>query len=173
MPAPIGNKFWMERSISGVPKALSVDTMLDYFIKYVKHTKDNPIEVQDFVGKDATEVWRKKEQPLTMEGFEDYVAESGGPFSLAQYFSNYQGRYEDFVTICTFIRRKIRADQIKGGMAGIYNASITQRLNGLAEKTEQKVTTQTAEVDLTALDEETLQKLRAAKLISDGSEDQY
>lgn len=173
MAAPVGNLYWMERDVSGRPKALSVDVLAKYFAEYVKWAKDNPIEVQDFVGKDATEVWRKKEQPLTMEGFEDYVADNGGPYSLMQYFANTEGRYEDFVAICTFIRRKIRADQIKGGMAGIYNASITQRLNGLAEKTEQKVTTEANELDLSLLDDETLQKLRDAKLLKSPDEDKY
>jgi hypothetical protein len=32
----------------------------------------------------------------------------------------------------------IRNDQIDGGMVGQYNSSITQRLNGLVEKTENK-----------------------------------
>jgi hypothetical protein len=38
------------------------------------------------------------------------------------------------VSVCSRIRKNIREDQIAGGMAGIYNASITQRLNGLTEK---------------------------------------
>jgi hypothetical protein len=31
----------------------------------------------------------------------------------------------------------IRQDQIEGGMAGVYNPSITQRLNGLKENIEE------------------------------------
>ena len=31
---------------------------------------------------------------------------------------------------------EIRQDQIEGGMSGIYNPSITQRLNGLTDKSE-------------------------------------
>jgi hypothetical protein len=42
--------------------------------------------------------------------------------------------------ICSYIKREIRTDQINGGMVGQYNASITQRLNGLTEKTETTVT---------------------------------
>jgi hypothetical protein len=57
---------------------------------------------------------------------------------MDHYFSNREGRYEDFVGICTRIRKEIRDDQIKGGMAGIFNPSITQRLNNLVEKTENK-----------------------------------
>jgi hypothetical protein len=45
-------------------------------------------------------------------------------------------RYGDYVSICTRIRKNIRQDQIEGGMTGIYNTSITQRLNNLTEKHE-------------------------------------
>jgi hypothetical protein len=48
--------------------------------------------------------------------------------------------YEQFLPICSYIKREIRTDQINGGMVGQYNASITQRLNGLTEKTETTVT---------------------------------
>jgi hypothetical protein len=44
--------------------------------------------------------------------------------------------YEQYLPICRVIRQMIRQDQIEGGMAGIYNPSITQRLNGLVEKTQ-------------------------------------
>ena len=52
------------------------------------------------------------------------------------YFINYEGRYEDYVSICSRIKREIRTNQIEGGMVGIFNPSITQRLNGLTEKSE-------------------------------------
>jgi hypothetical protein len=40
------------------------------------------------------------------------------------------------VVICSHIREEIRENQILGGMIGVYNPSITQRLNGLTDKTE-------------------------------------
>lgn len=122
---------------AGRPKAIdSPDQMRDWFKAYVKKTKASPFLVHDFVGKDGISVERRKERPLTMEGFEEYVAENGGPLALEQYFSNREGRYELFVAICSRIRRAIRKDHIEGGMAGIYNPSITQRLNGLVDKSE-------------------------------------
>lgn len=161
-PAPAGNQYWTDRDISGRPKAVSPEIMADYFVKYVKDVKDNPVEVQDFVGKDATEVHRKKERPLTMEGFENYVAENGGPITLAHYFSNRAGSYEDFIPICDFIKRKIRADQIQGGMAGIYNASITQRLNGLAEKVDTTTKVTADPIDYSLLSDEALREIANA-----------
>jgi hypothetical protein len=86
----------------------------------------------------AKPVIREKEIPYTLEGFEIYCFKQGIISDLARYFSNLDGAYEDFRPICSSIKRIIRDDQIKGGMAGIFNASITQRLNNLVEKTENK-----------------------------------
>ena len=76
--------------------------------------------------------------PLTMEGFDIFVMNYEGTQSkgVEQYFTNREGRYLAYVDICTRIKREIRNDQIEGGMVGQYNTSITQRLNGLTEKTD-------------------------------------
>jgi hypothetical protein len=73
-----------------------------------------------------------------MEGFENYVADLDIILSLDQYFSNQGGLYADYVGVCSRVRRNIRQNQIEGGMAGIYNPSITQRLNSLVERQETK-----------------------------------
>jgi hypothetical protein len=112
------------------------EKMWELFTAYEKEVKDNPILKNNFAGKDAYEVQLKLERPLTMEGFECYVFELGLNSDLSHYFSNYEGRYTDYLAVCSHIKRKIRKDQIEGGMAGIYNPSITQRLNGLVEKSE-------------------------------------
>lgn len=106
------------------------------FSEYAAFVKSNPILVHDFVGKDGDSVNRKKERPLTIDGFECYLYDKNIISDLSQYFANTEGRYKDYQTICSRIRKRVRADQIEGGMAGIYNPSITQRLNGLTEKTE-------------------------------------
>lgn len=74
------------------------------------------------------------EKPLTIEGFENYVEDEGVITDLGKYFSNDKNAYDEFRTICKRIKRVIREDQITGGMAGIFNPSITQRLNGLVEQ---------------------------------------
>jgi len=115
------------------------EQLYDLFKEYKESIKGKPILIKDWVGKDAEQVKREKERPLTMEGFENYVADIPGmPDGLDQYFSNREERYSDFVAICSRIRRAIRQDQIEGGMAGIYNPSITQRLNSLVDKQEIK-----------------------------------
>lgn len=119
----------------------SPEILLELFNKYKLWRDKNPIMVHDFIGKEGRSDYREKQRPLTMEGFEDFVAEQPNmPLSLDAYFANREGRYNDYVSICSYIRRQIRSDQIAGGMAGIYNPSITQRLNNLVEKSESKVT---------------------------------
>lgn len=87
-----------------------------------------------YVGKEAQRVEDYSKVPLTMEGFERYCYNNYG--CVNQYFDNKEGYYNDFVTICSRIKREIREDQITGGLLGFYNASITQRLNSLSESQE-------------------------------------
>lgn len=110
------------------------EKLWELFTAYKKEVKSNPISKNGFAGKDADEVFFKLERPLTMEGFECYVYDQDIINDLGDYFSNKDSKYADYSTICSRIRKEIRADQISGGMAGIYNPSITQRLNGLTEK---------------------------------------
>ncbi len=112
------------------------DKMWQLFLDYAAHTKDHPITVKDFIGPKAITVHRELQKPLTMEGFENYVANQGLNHFLDDYFGNKNGAYEEFSAICSRIRKGIRQDQIEGGMTGIYNTSITQRLNNLTEKHE-------------------------------------
>lgn len=110
------------------------ERMWELFCEYRDEVKSKPKHKNDFAGKDAEEVIKKLERPLTIEGFENYVADLDIIDNLSQYFANTEGRYMDYQTICSRIRRTIRQDQIEGGMVGIYNPSITQRLNNLVEK---------------------------------------
>jgi hypothetical protein len=112
------------------------ERMWELFLAYKKETKDNPKLVQDFVGKDGDKVYREREKPLTMEGFENYVADQDLNQELSHYFANTDDRYTEYIAICSRVRRAIRQDQIEGGMVNIYNPSITQRLNGLTDKSE-------------------------------------
>jgi len=114
----------------------SPDILWDYFLQYKKLVKDSPILVKDWVGKDADQVYKEKEKPLTIEGFENYLEDQEIVSHLSNYFANTNNAYSEYLTICSRIKRNVRQDQIEGGMVGIYNPSITQRLNSLVEKTE-------------------------------------
>jgi hypothetical protein len=110
------------------------EQMWELFEAYKMSVIKNPILIQDYVGKDGCMVYRERQRPLTMEGFENYCEDN--ICFVHQYFVNQEGRYGDYVNICSRIKRTIRQDQIEGGMASIYNPSITQRLNNLTEKTD-------------------------------------
>jgi hypothetical protein len=127
---------------AGRPKAIeSPQVMLELFEKYRKEAKSNPILKHTFVGKDGKSVYEERERALTIEGFELYCFKEGIISDLSHYFYNLDGRYTEFVGVCSYIKKEVREDQIQGGLAGVYNPSITQRLNGLTEKvqTEQNI----------------------------------
>ena len=118
------------------------EILWQHFLDYKKHVKENPIIVKDWVGKDALDVYREKEKPLTIDGFECWCYDNGIISDLSNYFANSDNKYSDYSTICSRIKKAVRTDQIEGGMAGIYNPSITQRLNNLVERQENTIVTE-------------------------------
>jgi hypothetical protein len=144
----------------GRPKNIkSPDHLWELFCDYRKQVKDNPIKqveqskmpqrLSPTMMATMKPAMIKKfmqqtidlplQRPLTIEGFENYCFEAEAIHDLGDYLRNKDGRYSEFATICTYIKHIVRQDQIEGGMAGIYNASITQRLNGLVDKTQSDV----------------------------------
>lgn len=89
-----------------------------------------------YVGKDGRRVEEPQKVPYTFEGFKRYCRNHYG--NIEQYFINPGNYYDDFISICRDIKDEIRENQIIGGLLNLYNPSITQRLNGLVEKTENK-----------------------------------
>jgi hypothetical protein len=47
------------------------EILWQHFLDYKAHVKKSPILIKDWVGKDADEVHKEKERPLTIEGFEN------------------------------------------------------------------------------------------------------
>ena len=126
------------------------EIMWELFCDYRTQVKNNPITIVEqkkgntiipkgFEGDlpDAI-VELPAQRPLTMEGFQNFLDDEDVISDVTDYFENKNNSYSDFLRICRRIKRTIRQDQIEGGMAGIYNPSITQRLNNLIEKTENK-----------------------------------
>lgn len=109
---------------------------------WILYKKDLEIQALDwvkiqYVGKEGDQKRDPYKLPYTMEGFEVFCYKNFG--TVNQYFDNKQGYYDQFVTICSHIKLEIRSNQIIGGMLGVFNPSITQRLNSLVEKQETKV----------------------------------
>ena len=112
------------------------EKLWEHFENYKNETKSNPIKKHVFVGKDGNADYELIERPLTVDGFEVWCWRNEIISDLSQYFANTENRYTEYQTICSRIRKEVRNDQIEKGLAGIYNTSITQRLNALTEKSE-------------------------------------
>ena len=52
------------------------EKLKEYFLAYEKEVKSSPFLVKDWVGKDAEQVYREKEKPLTMAGFECWLSDN-------------------------------------------------------------------------------------------------
>jgi hypothetical protein len=111
------------------------DKLLKMFEEFKEYTKSNPRYRHQLCQRTGEMVREPLEVPLTMEGFEVYCYKNY-KVTVSNYFDNRNDVYKDYYTICTYVKKEIRQDQIHGGMVGQYNPSITQRLNGLVEKSQ-------------------------------------
>ena len=121
----------------GRPKKIQDPKQLeDIFNAYKAYIKENPRYKYHLNHRTGDMIPEPLEVPLTIEGFEIYCYNKFD-FTVKHYLENTEKRYDEFRTISTRIRKEIRDDQIKGGMVGQYNPSITARLNSLKEHIEQ------------------------------------
>jgi hypothetical protein len=91
-----------------------------------------------YVGKEGQRMTDAYKLPLVLEGFYVFCYKNYGV--VKQYFVNTDNMFDEFLTICSHIKEEIRSNQITGGLLGVYNPSITQRLNNLAENTKTELT---------------------------------
>jgi len=108
------------------------EAMWDLFESYRQWCKQNPRYSYSLSTKTGEATAIPLERPLTQVGFRSFAADAGS--TVNDYFSNKDGRYTEYATICSRIEEVIRQDQIEGGLVGQYNPSITQRLNNLTER---------------------------------------
>lgn len=121
----------------GKPKDIeSPERLLEYFEQYKAWAKSNPYKVHDFVGKDAIEVHKEKERPITFIGFEGWLSMNKITSQLKHYELNTNGSYTDYLPIIAHIKAQTSADIVDGAMAGIYNANLAARLQGLVDKSD-------------------------------------
>lgn len=115
------------------------DDLWKAFGEYKEDLKEKSqewIKVQ-YVGKEGERVADPQKVPMTLEWFERFCYENYG--CVGQYFDNQDKLYDDFIAICSRVKKEIRENQITGGLLGFYNPSITQRLNGLVDKKETEI----------------------------------
>jgi len=110
-----------------------LENAFEQYKESLKSEANQWLKVQ-YVGKEGDRVTDAQKVPYTLEGFKRYCRKYYG--EVQHYFDNTDKRYDEFCVICRAIREEIRENQIVGGLLGFYNPSITQRLNGLTDKSE-------------------------------------
>lgn len=118
-------------------KAISTpEELANLFEQYRKWVRDNPYLVHDFVGKNADEVERKKQRPLTWVGFEAWLYREGVVSQLTHYEQNDRDSYTEYLPIIRALKNQCSSDIIDGALAGVFNQNIAARLEGLTDKKE-------------------------------------
>lgn len=121
-------------------KAIATPEELEsLFNRYKEWVKSNPYKVHDFVGKDATEVRKEKQRPITWTGFEAWLSRENIVCHLAHYEQNTDNSYIEYLPVIRAIKKECSGDIIDGALAGVYNPNIAARVEGLTDKSESKI----------------------------------
>lgn len=135
----IGNKQWERRSGIGRPMLFSSPTLLwEAAQEYFQDCDDNPIEVEDWVGKDAMKVTRHKPLPYSLHGFRIWVNASKNWWNEFR-AAREADKDEDFLEVITRIEDVIFSQQYNGAAGGLYQQNIVARALGLVEKSDSQV----------------------------------
>jgi hypothetical protein len=115
----------------------SPEKLLELFKDYVKHEANNPMYKVDYVGKEGRLEKTPIETPITFEGFEVYLFQKEIINDLGDYASNKDGRYSDYATIITYIRKHCFVHNFKGAAVRLFDPNLIARKLGLKEQVEQ------------------------------------
>jgi hypothetical protein len=114
----------------------SPDKLWELFEAYKKQEQQNPMYKVDYVGKDGNCVDTPLQVPYTFEGFELYLAELNIIQDLGDYSSNKGGRYSEYATIITRIKKNCFVQNYKGAAVGLFNANLIKAKLGIADRKE-------------------------------------
>ncbi len=128
------------------------NTLMEYFNRYKKDTKENPRIVYEYHGKDGEQRLKPLERPLTHEGFLNWCW-AVEKHDINAYYYNLNNDYAEYLSTITRIKELIRQDQIEGGQVGQYNPNLTARYNGLKETTENTNNTNITLLNIDPLDD--------------------
>jgi len=132
MPAPMGNRFWEQRSSHGrKPIFATPDDLWAAAAEYFEWVEANPLtEEKVFNGKDGiVRADIAKMRAMTIMGLCIFLDIDRGTW--AEY-----GKREDFSPITTRVEDVIRTQKFEGASADLLNANIIARDLGLADKSE-------------------------------------
>lgn len=114
----------------------SPEEMWNHFTDYVQHEAKHPLHKREYVGKDGIEVDTPLAVPITMEGFECYLADKGILKDLCDYKANRDGKYSDYISVMKRIASNCFVQNFKGAAVGLWNARLISMKLGLKETTE-------------------------------------
>lgn len=150
MPAKKGNKYYLLRSSDGRKKNFSSpDEFWEAFVEYVDHVQGNPLLRNDAIksGEHTGKIIQiPTQRPLTRTGFSSYI---GMTWQGVENYGKLEA-YKDFFDVYTRAMQIIDTNQIEGAVAGMYNANIVARMQGIKEHTD--VTTQGEKININFVD---------------------
>lgn len=135
MAAPVGNKFWLQRSSHGrKPVFATPDDMWKAACEYFEWVYSNPLEETKAFAYEGEVTLEDipKMRAMTIQGLCFFLDISDDTW--ANYSKN-----EDFLGICNDIKRVIFTQKFEGASAGLLNSSIIVRELGLADKKESTI----------------------------------
>ena len=135
MAAPLGNKFWLQRSSHGrKPVFATPDDMWKAACEYFEWVHNNPLEETKAFAYEGEVTLEDipKMRAMTLMGLCFFLDISDDTWS------NYS-KNEDFLGICNDIKRVIFTQKFEGASAGLLNSSIIVRELGLADKKESTI----------------------------------
>jgi hypothetical protein len=121
--------------MSGRPNSFTLDDIKVLWESYKKHTKDNPKYEYVVAQRSGEIIAVPREIPLTQKGFYAFVYNQTG-HHIHQYFEGKNTSYTEFLGILTHIENERSQDIIEGAAAGVFNSSISARMEGLKEQTD-------------------------------------
>lgn len=127
-----GNEFWKLRLKHGRNRIVeSPEALLENFEEYQNWIMENPIVVDEYVGKDARLEQKKIIRPMLKPGF---AARCG--CKKWETIAQLKPVSTDFLEAVTYIESMIAEHNVTYAAANLLNANIISRVEGLAERTE-------------------------------------
>ncbi|TIW62985.1 MAG: DNA-packaging protein [Mesorhizobium sp.] len=130
MPAPVGNRFWEQRSTHGrAPIFATPDELFAACCEYFQWVEDNPLyEAKPFAYQGAVTITEvAKMRAMTIGGLCIFL-------DIARRTWDGYSEREDFVPITMRVEEIIRAQKFAGAAADLLNPNIIARDLGLSDK---------------------------------------
>ena len=130
------------------------EELLDKWEEYKRDTDKEAVKWAkiQYVGKDGERVTDNPPMPYDMDGFESWHHSKYNKY-VHQYIENQDGLYDDFMGIVTHMKTERNANIKTGVLLGFFNASMGNRIVGLAERNETSVSANVNILNLDPLDD--------------------